>query len=1312
MLLSSWLTPVKNHQRRNTKQRVAEAAEIELLEERALLSGIQLTAVGTYSTGVFDESAAEIVAHDPNTQRAFFTNADTNTVGVLDVNDPTNPTLINTIDLSPYGGGVNSVDINDDGVVAVAVEAEIATANGSVVFFDTDGNYTGQVTVGSLPDSLTFTPDGTKVLVANEAEPPDDSDGPVMAVGANGFTAQAVYTVGETFTGTTGALNPTTTGDYTPPGILDGLGAYELDSDTVRVFANHELLNSRGYDYEVSDGAGGTFTLDGARISYFDIEKDSREIVDAGIAYNTIYDANGNIATDNTFLGTPFATFFGGAPGGGSQLAGFSRFCSAVLIESHQFGNGSGLEDTIYFAGEEDGSGFNSIGGAEWALDVSTGDLWAIPDMGRGAWENITEIDTGTSTHVAFVLADDTSPFDVDDYDADQTSGDADNEAAPMYLYVGEKDANGDFLSKNGLRDGTLYVWVADNGETKPSDFNGLSGTPVSIGGEWVEIDNAPTGPASQDGSTGFDEYGYPTQRTLWSRAESLGAFGFSRPEDVATNPADGSEIVLASTGVDSFDNGVDTYGTIYTISTDFTNLSALTTEMTIIYDGDADPARAIRSPDNLDWADDGLIYIQEDEAEEFDTNGNPLFGPGAINPEEAGIVQLDPATGDTLRVATIDRDVILDPTTTGTPFDTDAGSAGEWESSGIIDVSDLFGEAPGSLFLFDIQAHGIEDQTNTNADSRINDDDLVEGGQLAFLQKDPVGSVSVIDISGGIAGATVATAGFEAFDGQEDALRAEGVRIFPGNTVSQDVEPEYIAVSADGMTARISLQEANAFAVLDIATATITDIQPLGVKDHSLPGNGLDASDRDDAINIQNWPVFGMYMPDAVTSFEIDGQTYYATANEGDDRGEDERVEDLTLDPTAFPDAATLQMRENLGRLGVSTIDGDTDGDGDYDQLFAYGSRSFTIWDASGNVVYDSGDDFEQVTAAAYPDNFNANNDENDPEGRSDNKGPEPEAITTGVINGSTFAFVGLERIGGIMVYDVSNPLSPSFVQYINNRDFSEDPETGNPGDLGVEDLKFVAAEDSPNGAPLVIASNEVSGTVTIFQISGSVYNDGALELIGTDDNDYVRIRRSGRRVFVSTNFTDPRTEKFAASDLDKIRVTTLGGNDQVYASWTVSADIHAYLGEGNDSARGGKGDDLFVGGAGRDQLRGGLGDNVLIGGADRDTLVSSAFSNNLLIGASTVFDNDAAALDLIMQEWTSGRDFVQRVSNLRDGDGPVLSGTGVNLEAGSTVIDDSARDRIYGRFSSRDWFFADLNGSDRDRIFGLWFGDELDRL
>ncbi|WP_404310442.1 choice-of-anchor I family protein [Neorhodopirellula lusitana] len=357
----------------------------------------------------------------------------------------------------------------------------------------------------------------------------------------------------------------------------------------------------------------------------------------------------------------------------------------------------------------------------------------------------------------------------------------------------------------------------------------------------------------------------------------------------------------------------------------------------------------------------------------------------------------------------------------------------------------------------------------------------------------DPMGTISVIDVTrlrndGFITTFDVTTLDFTAFDGLEDDLRDMGVRIFPGRSASRDIEPEYASISPDGTRAFVSLQEANAVAVVDLINPAILEIQPLGVKDHSVPGNGLDPSDRDDAIAIGVQPVFGLYMPDAITSFEIGGQTYYATANEGDSRDFDEdRIKDIDLDPTVFPNADELQEDETLGRLTISNIDGDTDGDGDFDQLFTFGGRSFTIWNEAGEVVFDSGDQFEQITAQQIPELFNSSNDENEFDSRSDAKGPEPEAITTGMIGDRLYAFIGLERIGGVMVYDITNPADASFVQYINNRD-ADATDPAELGDLGVEDLKFITAADSPNGQPLLIASNEVSGTVTIFQVGQSI--------------------------------------------------------------------------------------------------------------------------------------------------------------------------------------------------------------------------------
>jgi hypothetical protein len=368
----------------------------------------------------------------------------------------------------------------------------------------------------------------------------------------------------------------------------------------------------------------------------------------------------------------------------------------------------------------------------------------------------------------------------------------------------------------------------------------------------------------------------------------------------------------------------------------------------------------------------------------------------------------------------------------------------------------------------------------------------------------DPEGSVSIIDLSRGVRRlrqSDVVTADFLQFN---NAKLDPRIRIFgPNATVAQDLEPEYITVSKDSKEAWVTLQENNAIAHLDIKRGRFTKLMALGAKDHSRPRNSMDASDRDNAINIVNWPVKGFYLPDAIGSYEYREKTYLVTANEGDARdydgfAEEERVDDLTLDPMVFPNAADLQQDAKLGRLTVTTVNGDSNGDGTFEELYALGGRSFSIWSESGKRVFDSGDDFEQIIAARFPNNFNASNEANDFDSRSDNKGPEPEGVTIARVFGTVYAFITLERIGGIMIYDITNPHDAKFVHYVNARDFTvsvcdqaDDDDCGqgsvpNPavGDLGPEVIHFIDADDSPNGKPLLAAANEISGTTTLFEI------------------------------------------------------------------------------------------------------------------------------------------------------------------------------------------------------------------------------------
>jgi len=373
------------------------------------------------------------------------------------------------------------------------------------------------------------------------------------------------------------------------------------------------------------------------------------------------------------------------------------------------------------------------------------------------------------------------------------------------------------------------------------------------------------------------------------------------------------------------------------------------------------------------------------------------------------------------------------------------------------------------------------------------------EGEPDATYTNDPVGSVSIIDLTPGYASLTnsnVTNVGFTAYNGQETSLRSQGIRVFSTSaSVAQDFEPEYIAISEDNSKAYVTLQENNALVTIDLGTNAILSLSALGYSSYSgASANAMDASDQSGAVLITgNLPIKGAYMPDAMTYKTINGQGLLFTANEGDSREfgsviDANRISSATfnsLDATAFPDQSILRNNKFLGRLSALKYSGDTDGDGDYDELHVMGGRSYSIWNAqSGALVYDSKDLIEQITAShpTFGTIFNASNATGAPalKNRSDDKGPEPEGVAVTTINGSNYAFVSLERIGGVMMFNVDNPSSPVFVGYANNRS-----TTLSGPDLGAEGIIIIPAAESPNGKTLVILANEVSSTLSIYQVN-----------------------------------------------------------------------------------------------------------------------------------------------------------------------------------------------------------------------------------
>lgn len=384
-------------------------------------------------------------------------------------------------------------------------------------------------------------------------------------------------------------------------------------------------------------------------------------------------------------------------------------------------------------------------------------------------------------------------------------------------------------------------------------------------------------------------------------------------------------------------------------------------------------------------------------------------------------------------------------------------------------------------------------------------------------LVEDPLGTVSIIDISSGAQAASVQILNFNFFN--KNALLGAGVRVFfPGSTAAQDLEPEYITVSPDGSRAWVTLQENNAVAVVDLVNSTILDVVSLGYKNWGTAGLVLDPSNTDGPSNAgllnpvswTNVPIFGMYMPDTIASFARNGQTYLATANEGDSRDwscfkEESRFND-TSGSDSFasfwtgvtdtnltsnrPDAKLGRLRTTLSFPSAFPLA----------NMYSFGARSFSIWNSSGQLVWDSGSQFEEYFAATHPTCFNSDadtgaNNSNTAvqmvasictsarmDQRSDDKGVEPEALAIGTVGSQTFAFIGLERVGGVMMYDISNPTAPMFLTYKNP---ALDGSTG-PGstDVSPEGMTFVPAESSPNDKPLLLVANELSGTTTVYEV------------------------------------------------------------------------------------------------------------------------------------------------------------------------------------------------------------------------------------
>lgn len=404
---------------------------------------------------------------------------------------------------------------------------------------------------------------------------------------------------------------------------------------------------------------------------------------------------------------------------------------------------------------------------------------------------------------------------------------------------------------------------------------------------------------------------------------------------------------------------------------------------------------------------------------------------------------------------------------------------------------------ADGSLKLLSTVNVGIQPDMITFAD----DNNILtadEGEPRNGINGiDPKGSVTVVKIGDDNA-LTANSVYFDSFDSKRDELTASGVLIQKNTQPSTDFEPEYIAVA--GGKAYISLQEANAIAVLDIAAGEFVSVYPLGFQDFSKTAVDLQ---KNDTIGLQTYEnVYGIKMPDGISAAEINGKTYILTANEGDSRADWDGLDNEYEGKTSPTGNVTLDSK-------VVWFNADMWDGLDNNSAYVFGGRSFSVYEATDNglnLVFDSGSDFEQITAQNLPDYFNASNDKISLDNRSGKKGPEPETVITGKIDDKLFAFIALERIGGVMVYDITDPENATFVNYINSREF----DAAIQGDVSPEGLCFIPAADSKNGENILLAACEVSGTLAAYRCEytpsdipvppvtyGDVNGDGNINLL-----------------------------------------------------------------------------------------------------------------------------------------------------------------------------------------------------------------------
>lgn len=510
-------------------------------------------------------------------------------------------------------------------------------------------------------------------------DPCDTAAAPMVRTYA-GYSADPLFTVGESIKG------------YLPPGIPDGIAAFRKDSSTARILVNHHLGKQQGAIYQLANAT----QLTGARVSAFEVRAADRKLTAAGLAFGVVFDRTGAEVTSAAQINEI-----------GDPLAGFDQLSSSAGYEAGMFG----FANAIAFISEEasEAAG-HPHGGSVWAIDVGQGQVWALPALGRGSWANVTALTPPAAGGVALAMSDGYGGY------SRHASGST-HAGAPLYFYLGTKAPatfSSSFPERNGLSNGRVYYFKAAAAcdapplRSSPADF---SGTGSVMTGVICPIDVRDEASA---GTPGYDAAGWLNAETLRATALSEGAFAFSRPGDVSTDPKQPHRFAFTSTGRGSI-FPADDWGDLYVVTTSFATMTA---SVQIVYDGDdsgggrvSHPDFGLRSPDNVLWGQGGLIFVNEDPATELN-----VFG--AVSRKRPGIWRVNPQKTSLIHVAAVDTKIVY-------PTDATNIAALRWETAGMIDMARALGTR--NVFLTSVQAHGIKNGSIASAN-------LVEGGQLLFL--------------------------------------------------------------------------------------------------------------------------------------------------------------------------------------------------------------------------------------------------------------------------------------------------------------------------------------------------------------------------------------------------------------------------------------------------------------------------------------------------------------------------------------------------------------------------------------------------